>query len=625
MNFLENLRAVVTLLGLAPQFAAGTLSPEDQASLIKAYEESTKGSFKDDLEAWQKEQKEAADNQAMAEAFKELASALNVATPEGADVASIVSSIRASIDEMKNTINNLGAQAQPEQPEAGVSAVIRISGPHTTKHAFGVQHPMFAAEKRWNKIAMTGAIPSVATSQDDVAFKEAFSSYAESLAQRYAQLASSGMLEQVKAGTMDYDLIKDEEIGTRYFVRRQDALIARIASFPSLTAIFPMRSNIQDGDVLTNVLFEELSQAYQEGKVSKGHIKFVPEKAQVHDVMFKYLFKSLKWIETSYLGYLNTNGSDPVKWTMIEWLVLEIAKKLSAERIERQVLGHRVEPVEGKKMPSNFGATGIVHRLFSYFDEHKVLPFRDASLATYTADNMGDVLSAFMDQLSEVVKNPAEYTVYVNAKHMPWYKAWYKENYGQLANFSGVEFTVPNHENPIVFVPAMGNIPFIFASIPGNIQPLENVPGEAYKVGFQQDLESVWAYSYWKDGAGSIFSGVPRKSLAELEAADYADQIIFMNWPAVEVAADATTVDAKKGIIFRTGENTKATALTDIVNAREGVIYRIEAGAAANATSIAKDGKFSEISAAWSPTAAGEYIKLYYDAETQKFHDVARG
>ena len=625
MKFLENLKAVVALLGLGPQFAAGKLSPEEQASLIKAYEDSTKGSFKDDLEAWQKEQKEAADNQAMAEAFKELASALNVETPEGADVATIVSSIKASIDEMKKTINALGNQAQPEQPEATVTETIRISGPHTATHAFGVQHEMFSADKRWNKIAMTGTIPSAATSKDEAAFQDAFADYAESLARRYAMLASTGMLEQVKADNMDYSLIKDEELGTRYFLRRQDALIARIASFPSIAAIFPMRSNIQDGDVLTNVLFEELSQAYQEGKVSKGHISFVPEKAQVHDVMFKYLFKSMKWIETSYLGYLNTSGSDPIKWSMIEWLVLEIAKKLSAERIERQVLGHRVEPVKDKKMPSNFGATGIVHRLFSYFDDRKVLPFRDAALATYTADNIGDVLTAFMDRLSEVVKNPAEYTVYVNAKHMPWFKAWYKENYGQLANFSGVEFAVPNHENPIVFVPAMGNLPFIFATIPGNIQPLENVPGEAYKVGFQRDLESVWAFSYWKDGAGATFSGVPRKTLAELEAADYADQIIFMNWPAVDLAAGATTANAKDGIIFRTGANTGATTLTDIENAREGVIYRIEIGTAANATKIAKSGKFSEISAAWSPTAAGEYIKLYYDAETQKFHDVARG
>lgn len=625
MKFLENLKAVVALLGLGPQFAAGELSPEEQASLIKAYEESTKGSFKDDLEAWQKEQKAAADNQAMAEAFKELASALNVETPEGADVTAIVSSIKASIDEMKNTINTLGAQAQPEQPEATVSAVIRISGPHTATHAFGVQHPMFAAEKRWNKIAMQRAIPSVATSKDEAAFQAEFADYAESLATRYAMLASTGMLEQVKAGTMDYDLIKDEELGTRYFVRRQDALIARIASFPSLNGIFPMRSNIQDGDVLTNVLFEELSQAYQEGKVSKGHISFVPEKAQVHDVMFKYLFKSMKWIETSYLGYLNTNGSDPVKWTMIEWLVLEIAKKLSAERIERQVLGHRVEPVEGQKTPSNFAATGLVHRLFSLYDDHKVLPFLDEGLASYSADNMGDVLSAFMDQLSNVVKNPSEYTVYVNAKHMPWFKAWYKDNYGQLANFSGVEFVVPNHENPIVFIPAMGNLPFIFATIPGNIQPLENVPGEPYKVGFQRDLESVWAFSYWKDGMGVTFSGVPRKTLADLKAADYADQIIFMNWPTVELAAGATTANAKDGIIFRTGANTAAVTLTDIENAREGVIYRVEIGTAANATKIAKSGKFSEISAAWNPTAAGEYIKLYYNAETQKFYDVARG
>lgn len=625
MKFLENLKAVVALLGLGSQFAAGELSPEEQASLIKAYEDSTKGSFKDDLEAWQKEQKEAADNQAMAEAFKELASALNVETPEGADVATVVSSIKASIDEMKKTINTLGNQAQPEQPEATVTETIRISGPHTATHAFGVQHEMFAADKRWNKIAMTGTIPSAATSKDEAAFKDAFTDYAESLASRYAMLASTGMLEQVKAGTMDYDLIKDEELGTRYFLRRQDALIARITSFPSLAGIFPTRSNIQDGDVLTNVLFKELSQAYQAGHQSKGHVSFVPEKAQVHNVMFKYLFEDMKWIETSYLGYLNTAGSDPVKWSMIEWLVLQFAQKIAAEQIERQVLGYRVEPVKGKNHPANFAATGLIHRLFSYFDDHKVLPFRDAGLATYTADNIGDVLKAFMDEITEVVKNPREYTVYVNAKHMPWFKSWYKDNYGQLANFTGTEFVVPDHENPIVFVPAMGNLPFIFATIPGNLQLLENIPGEAYKVGFQRDLEEVWAFSYWKGGAGATFSGVPRKTLAELEAADYADQIIFMNWPAVAVAADETTVDAKKGMIFRTGENTKATALTDIVNAREGVIYRIEAGAAANATSIAKEGKFSEISAAWSPTAVGEYIKLYYDAETQKFHDVARG
>ena len=124
---------------------------------------------------------------------------------------------------------------------------------------------------------------------------------------------------------------------------------------------------------------------------------------------------------------------------------------------------------------------------------------------------------------------------------------------------------------------------------------------------------------------GVTFSGVPRKTLADLKAADYADQIIFMNWPTVELAAGATTANAKDGIIFRTGANTAAVTLTDIENAREGVIYRIEIGTAANATKIAKTGKFSEISAAWSPTAVGEYIKLYYNAETQKFYDVARG
>lgn len=625
MRFLDFLKQAVAKLGLESKFAAKELTADEQKALIAAYEEASGTRFADDLAAYQAAQQEAAETQAMAAAFKELASIFGRDVTAQTDTNEIISNIKASIDEMKSTISRLGNMSQGEDPAKTINGPkISISGAHTKDYAFGVQHPMFAASKRWNRIAISGRRDNEATDEESSEFKKEFNRFATSLADRYALLVRSNGLDSVRKGTADYSLLDDAEIGTQYFVRRQDALIARIDSFPSLSGIFPTRSNIQDGDVLTNVLFRELSQAYQKGHLSKGGYTLQPEKARVHKVMMKYLIEDMTWIEESYLGYLNTSGSDPVKWSMIEWLVLCIAEQLNAEQIERQVLGYRVEPKEGENASGMFGATGVVHRLLSYYDkDRKVLPFMSEDLADYDKSNIGDTIEAFMDAIAERVKNPGQYTVYVNAKHKPWFKAWYTSTYGTNADFSGVQFKVPNHDNPIVFVPGMKNLKLIFATIPGNIQLLENVPGERNKMRFQQDLEEVWVCSYWKEGAGATYSGKKYGTLDELKAADASDQIIFMNWPMADVEADATAIDGKTDMFFRTGVNTKATALADITNAREDVIYRIEIGDATYPTTIAKSGKFDQLTAAWSPTKAGEYIKLY--CKDGKFYDVERG
>ncbi len=625
MKFLDFLKQAVSKLGLESKFAAKALSPEEQKSLIKAYEEASGSKFSDDLAKYQAAEKEAAENQAMADAFKELASAFGKQSASNMSPDTVVSDIKKEMSHMKQTIETLARMSQGDEPEKNVEQErINISGAHTKDYAFGIKHPMFSAQKRWNKVAICGKKDDKEASYEEQnEFRKEFNKFAEKLSERYAALVRGNSLSEVKKGTADYSLLKDAEIGTQYFIRRMDALIARIDSLPSLSGIFPTRSNIQDGDVLTNVLFRELSQAYQKGHISKGGYKLEPEKAKVHKVMMKYLIEDMSWIEESYLGYLNTSGSDPVKWSMIEWLVLCIAEQLNAEQIERDILGYRVEPKEGESGMGMFAATGVVHRLISYYDEHKVLPFDDEDLAGYDKSNIGDVLEAFVDSISEKVKNVSKYAVYVNEKHKAWYKAWYTAKYGTNADFSGVRFTVPNHENEIIFVPGMRNLKLIFATIPGNIQLLEFVPGERNKMTFQRDLEAVWVCSYWKSGAGVTFSGAKKDSLEELKKAEGADQMIFMNWPAVILEPDATELNGKTDIMFRTGANTKETVLTNITDAQEDMIYRIELGDSTHPSKIDKTGNFDQLTSAWAPSKTGEYIKLYY--KDGKFYDVDRG
>jgi len=539
---------------------------------------------------------------------------------------------------LTSKVKTLASKATPDQPiDSKKIAIIGLGGFHTPKHAFGIEHPMFAAEKRWNQILMHGKNISLQSDPDEESFEsfqKEFKAYGKDICKRIQELNKNGLLN-VKSlntdGSIDYSGLADAGLGTQYLVRRQDALIARIIALPNVFSVFPLRSNVQDGDMITNAFFGEFSQAYQEGELSKGGMDLIPEKAKVHDVMFKTLFKSMKWIETQYIGYLNTAGSDPVKWQMIEWMILNIATVLNNERNVRTVLGHRIEPTAGVKGHFLNSSTGVIHRLISYIENNQILPFDDEDYSTYTAATMVSVVEQFAEEVNQLLPNLLGKAIYLNLKHRPWYLQSYRATYGKDMDFTGPdEMKLMNYDIPIVWVPNMGNLKFMWITELGNLQALENIPGEMYNTYFERRLESVWGFSTWKEGTAAAYAGKPYPTLAALTAAGRKDQAIFINKPVTKLAADATTVDGSKNIWFITQANTPDVepanlSFTDITNPEEGVVYKIEVGSASNPQHIAKAGKFSLISEAWQPSAVGEWIKLIYDKANNKFLEVARG
>lgn len=549
---------------------------------------------------------------------------------EAAEVVKQINKVLSDNKALKEENEKMARQAQEDKPEAMVRPSRALAGMTTATHLFGIEHDMFSLNKVWNRITAKGSYLTESYNAKKVMkdLEVAVCDYGQDIATRIAQLHSMGMLNVVALtteGSIDYSGLSDAKLGDQYVVRRMDALIAQIMLLPGLTHIFPMRSNIQDKELLTNAFFGEFSQSFQAGEISKGSMELYPEVAQVHEVMFKYLFESFKWIEKTYLGYLNTSGSDPVKWNLIEWMILQIAKGLKNEQNSRLILGHRIEPVQGKNASYLFAANGLVHTLFNYVSENKLLPLDDAVYNNYTKANIGDAMEAFVEDVADVypleVKNLC---LYINAKHKPWYKAWYRSKYGRDLDFTGVQLTLEEHEVPIEFIPNMGNLKLMLLAQPGNFQTLEDKPGEMFKVAFEQHLEAVWSWSNWKEGISATFVGKPFKNRAALVANNYTNQVVFMNYPVTDIAADATSVDGRKEFLFRTCENSKATAITDITNAKAGVVYRIECGSTTNATTIAKADKFADLTDVWNPTAVGDWIKVYYDATTQKFVEVAR-
>ena len=112
-------------------------------------------------------------------------------------------------------------------------------------------------------------------------------------------------------------------------------IIAYLRTLKTVDHIFPWRSGIQDGEIIPTAFFGEFSQRYQAGEVFKGSAKISQEIARVSDVMIKYKFEDLIALEKQYIGYLNKEGSDVMKWTFIEWLLVYIYKAMFNEQVRR--------------------------------------------------------------------------------------------------------------------------------------------------------------------------------------------------------------------------------------------------------------------------------------------------
>ena len=397
---------------------------------------------------------------------------------------------------------------------------------------------------------------------------------------------------------------------------RQDQLIARVLSKRDLTQYFPVRYGIQDHDLVFNAFFTEVSQAYQQGEVFKGDMKLENEMGHVDDAMIKMKFGPMKDLERKYIAYLNKEGSDPIKWSMIEFCILNSLETAQVEQNKRRMRGIYVKPETGIAGSYLNSSTGLLYTLIRYHHENKILLHDDAAYRSYTQANMLDAVQEFH---ADVVASCTEdmdldqHILYLNKTHQPWWIKNVRAKYGKDTDFTGPNsylYVVPDTSQRIIWLPYLGQMPFMMMDVPGNLQCLEYIPGEMLSIKVKEDMELVKAWSTWKEGFAAAFVGRRFDTRAKLVANNYEWQQIFMNKPSVNVDADATTITASKGFWQETVENSKATAITDITGAKAGVGYIIECGSITNASTIAKTGKFAEISEAYTPTAVGDYIMV---------------
>lgn len=657
MKFKAKLNKVLEKLGFVKKFENKSLTAEEYKTLCEEYQKEYQSTLMDDLAA-ENSAAEQAEHQKQINELYAIVSKANKSKDDDPDndgggegdddgdgKKNESSQQNVSFERLSAAVNTLAENmvkmansTADDKPAAHVTAPsIPINGFETNaNYLFGIEHSMFDMKKRWNRIVANPEIVLASTPDEETdgkAFRSEAMAFARSLQDRYKYHQVRNELGNVKAlasgqFATNYSGVDNAGLGNQFVILRQDALIARILELRNLTEFFPVRYGVQDRDILFNAFFDEVSQGYQEGEIYKGGMQLESEMGYVDDAMIKVKFGPMKELERKYIAYLNKEGSDPIKWSMVEFCLLNLLKKAQDEQNQRRMRGIYVKPEAGQ--PSSYlnAGTGIWYTLLRYIHDYSIKPFANKSYNTYTSANMLDAVKEFITDVKTHLSEGMtidNHVLYLNENHIDWWLANCRETYGKDQDFTGpngYKNRVPDSTIQIKWLPYEGKSCWMFMDVPGNIQFVENLPGEMFAVKMEEQMETVRAWSTWKEGCGAAFTGRKFDSKAAMDANDYEFQQIFTNLPATIIGAE---INGANGFWQITDAATTATAIKDITNAKAGVAYCIEIGEddTKHQLTIAKSDKFANITAGWTPSQPGDYIMVILGKD-EKFRELER-
>ena len=486
------------------------------------------------------------------------------------------------ITSLENTIGILSAMSETNPPTVKTDKVEKWDDSND-KFLGGVQQPYMAI--------------------DD---KHAYNKRAYS---RLMSLRHGISVPTPEASSFDYTNLKDD-LGDFYRVRKQDRIQSFIAELKSLESVFPLQSGYQDQAVLVNLFLEgDFSQAENTigsdfQNLVKGGFKFEPEILTMYGVMFAHKFSSLKELETKWIGYLNREGSSTMKWSFIEFILVEAGKKLHNEREIRRVNGERINPTPNVVGTSLGAANGFRKFLKNQIALFKIRQFQ---LGEWNEINISDYVRRGTAMVPKAWLDTGMVECYMSSAARTAYRLNNERLYGLNQDYKPLDNYVKEYPNvAIIEIPNMNESLRIVWTLKNNFELFEDKPGEMLNFSIEQRNWTLEVWSNWKESLWANMVGKKYDS-ADAIPIDYSTQLIWMNdvdMPAayyLEMAANDVTPGVGKHSSLISVANTGATAITNIDDVAIGQIVRLKCGSVTNAITIAASGNFSLLAAAWNP------------------------
>jgi len=426
------------------------------------------------------------------------------------------------------------------------------------------------------------------------------------------------MLPVKEAGSMDYTKL-NEDLGDFNRTRRNDRIQSFIQKLPNIEDIFPLQSGFQDQDVLINMFMSEFSQPENTSGTTpfdsliKGTFEFEPEILKMFDVAFIHRFTDLKQLEKNYLAYLVRNdGSNSIKMSFIEYILSEVSKVLHNEKQNRYVNGIYVKPAANTAGASLDAADGIREWLRKKIAGFQILPFE---LGEWTAASIDNYVYNMCGLVPQAVRDNLPLVLYMSPDALVKYHKNREALYGVNQDYKADLMYVAEYPNiKIQTLAGLGMSKRMFITFEGNFKTYTDKVGEMLMFNLEQEHWTLKVWSQWKESVWADLVGKKYASKAAMPL-DYSTQLIFCNdvdLPAnyfINMGVNDTSPSVLYHKSLQSVANTQATAITDFDDAATGDEVILKCNSITNAITIAKSGKFSLLTAAWTPDL-GDTLKL---------------
>ncbi len=342
-------------------------------------------------------------------------------------------------------------------------------------------------------------------------------------------------------------------------------------------------SNIDDKIATANIVSAEVSQARKLPYLAKNKQLIQPEENKVFPVQVDITHQGyfLQKIEASWLNAMNKEGSSPFKMSFVQFLLIELDKKVRQEDRKVAINGIHVPTPNNATVPGKaiHRGDGLIVQLWkAYWYDKK---FRIANLPDPTTTNIVDYVKDVIEaNVPEESKNSEGMVFYLSPYWMRRYKERKRELFGLDNNYNGKEVNeIENYLNfRFVTLRDLEGSNFMFITDDNNIKLYENKPGEKSMYRFQNILRDTHIFADYKWGAGFDHIGT---TVSDTDPEAFKVQTVWANMPPYLPDTYAALYDDGTGKIKLPFGNITpytgwSTNITELSNTFKGQLVKIK-------------------------------------------------
>lgn len=264
------------------------------------------------------------------------------------------------------------------------------------------------------------------------------------------------------------------------------------------------RTNITDEIADASIVTAEVSQARKLPWLPKNKQKIQPETGKVFPVQIdiEFVGKQLQDYEASWMSMWVGGGSQPYKDSFVMFLVSELTAQA---RIE-----DRISSIKGIYVPTPDDATeagkfinrqdGLLFqfwRAYYYNNQYKI-----AHVPTPDEVNILDHVRQVIEKnIPEEVRSNTPLDFYMSEDWARAYARRYRQVHGVEMDFTGNVFTIETYPNiRFEILHDLAGTNFMFLTLRGNIQLLENIPAEKSMYHFEKLKRIIYVFADYKQG-----------------------------------------------------------------------------------------------------------------------------